>query len=279
MNPFDFTGPAFLVFYIACGGAACGALHWLNRSREPQTPTTSVPTDAQTIAYLRGGPDEVLRIAALRLLEDGVLALGANDTLQLAALDRLPRDASPVDRAICDRFAGGGAASSLFDSDMIARAREHAAGALERAGLIPDSALREARMRALLTTAAALGAVAAIRIGVALQRGHSNIQLLLAAAAVFIFIAYRATVRHRTPAGDRALQYLTDTFEPLRQRTQEHARPASADVALVAAVFGLTALPAVPYASAPVLQPKAGSDGSGGGCGGDAGCGGCGCGG
>ena len=33
MNPLDFTGPAFLVFYAACGGAVCGGLRWLNWAR------------------------------------------------------------------------------------------------------------------------------------------------------------------------------------------------------------------------------------------------------
>src|SRR5687768_15069085 len=107
MNPLDFTGQEFLVFYAACGAAVCGGLRWLNWAREPHTPTRAAPTDPQTIAYLRGGAIETLRITAVTLLEQGVLLLGPNDTLHVSGKNELPPAASLVDRAVCKHFRSG----------------------------------------------------------------------------------------------------------------------------------------------------------------------------
>src|SRR6185436_19097320 len=100
-------------------------------------------------------------------------------------------------------------ARSLFENDSLAAAAHaHAAPALESASLIPGETLRDARRRRLLTAAAALGLLAAVKIIVSLQRGHANVALLFVEAAIFGVIACRLTIRHRTPAGDRALVYL-----------------------------------------------------------------------
>ena len=103
MNPLNFTGPVFLVFYACYGAAICLALYLL-RAREPQTPDSAVPTDPQTIAYLRGGTEEALRTTAVTLLEQGALVLGPNDTLRTDPNHTLPRGASAIDRLVCEHF-------------------------------------------------------------------------------------------------------------------------------------------------------------------------------
>ena len=300
MNPLDFTGPDFLVFYAVYGAAICGGLYLL-RAREPQTPAGPVPTDPQTIAYLRGGATETLRITAVTLLERGVLLLGANDTLGVNPNHKLPRDASAIDRLVCEHFATENPARSLFKNESLAlRVAAHAAPPLENAGLLPDDTLRGARWSRLFAATAALGALAALKIAVALNRGHSNIGFLLVETVVFGLIACGLTIRHRTPAGDRALEYLKHTFDAVRHRTKPMTHPAPEDIALVAAVFGLAALPAASYANVEELRPRqdsggwagggdggswssgdsgggdGGSGGGDGGGGGGGGCGGCG---
>jgi uncharacterized protein (TIGR04222 family) len=283
MNPLDFTGPDFLVFYALYGASICGGLFLLRLTAEPQMPTQAVPADPQTIAYLRGGATEALRISAMTLLERDVLVLDPNDTLRAHAHHKLPADASMIDRAVRDHFRGGASALSLFqDANLALGAQAHAARPLEDAGLMPDDALRDARRRRLIAAVVALGVLAAAKITVALSRGHSNVGLLVIEAAVFGLIACRLTIRHRTPAGDRALKYLTQTFEPVRDRTRSMAHPPPDDIAIVAAVFGLGALVNVPSANVTILQPRKDGSGCGGGCGGDGGggcgggCGGCG---
>jgi uncharacterized protein (TIGR04222 family) len=292
MNPFDLNGPNFLVFYAICGAVVCLILYLL-RLQEPQTPDGAVPTDPQAIAYLRGGATEALRITAVTLLERGALVLGPNDTLGSDPHHTLPRDASAIDRLVYEHFRTEGPARSLFKNESLAlRVEAHARRPLEDAGLMPDETLRKARWGRLLAAVAALGGLAAVKIALALQRGHSNVGFLLIEAAVFGLIACRLTIRHRTPAGDRALDYLKHTFDAVRQRTKPLKHPDPLDVALVAAVFGLAALPEAPYANAESLRPRqdssgwigdggwsgggdsGGGGGGGGGCGG--GCGGCG---
>lgn len=279
MNPLDLTGPAFLIFYLIYGTAACRLLHVVNRSREPQSPTGPVPQDPLVIAYLRDGFAETLRVATVMLMESGVLLLAPDKTLLVSKKNPLPPSASAVDRAVYDHFADGGDdARSIFTSgrlEIVARAA--AEPPLEAAGLIPDAGMREARRGRLRGAILALALPALLKVAVALSRGHSNVGLLVIAAGIFGFIAFRIAQRHRTPAGDAALEYLARAFEPVRTRlTRQRDLPAT-DVAVVAAVFGLGALPIGSYAHTAALAPRQQSGGCGGGCsGGDGGGGGCG---
>lgn len=283
MNPFDLPGPAFLAFFAVCGGAACLLVHWLNGSTEPSTPRLTVPTDPDAIAYLRGGVAETVRVACLTLLEGGVITLGPNDTLRPVAGHQPGREASPIHRAVLEQLARSDDATALFQCEAVASAVEsYAVPPLERAGLVPDAVHREARRKRFAVAALALTTLAAIKIAIALDRGHTNVGLLVLAAVVLLAILWTLTCRRRTPAGERALAYLRHTFEPVRARARRNAHPPAEDLAVVAAVFGLQALPQVPYAQVEALQPRRdGGNGSGEsdgeGCGG--GCGGCGCGG
>src|SRR5688572_20131097 len=104
MNPLDFTGPGFLFFYAVYGAVICGGLWLLKLTTEPQIPTQAMPVDPLTIAYLREGPTEALRISAMTLLERDVLVLGPDHTLRAHANHQLPADASMIDRAVHDHF-------------------------------------------------------------------------------------------------------------------------------------------------------------------------------
>src|SRR6185503_9567871 len=226
MNPFDLNGPNFLVFYAVCGAVACLVLYLL-QLQEPQTPDGAVPTDPQAIAFLRGGAIEALRITVATLLERGVLLLGADDTIKVDPNQQLPRDATAIDRLVCEHFETEQPALSLFKNESLAlRVAAHLARPLEEAGLLPDDELRAARWGRLLTAVGALGTVAAVKIAVALNRGHSNVGFLLIEAAIFGLVACRLTIRHRTPAGNRALEYLQHTFEEARHRTKPLEHPA-----------------------------------------------------
>jgi hypothetical protein len=127
------------------------------------------------------------------------------------------------------------------------------------------------------------------KLVVALLRGRTNVALLLVFAALFAFAAYEVVNRPRTARGERLLEDLKTLFAPLRSRAPLLRLGASTDeLAMLTAVFGVTALPASTFAYATELFPRATSGAScgsscgsscgggscGGGCGG--GCGGCG---
>jgi uncharacterized protein (TIGR04222 family) len=211
----------------------------------------------------------------MTLLQRNVLVLGPNDTLRTDLNCKLPADASMMELAVRDHFRDGATAVSLFkDGSLESTAQAHAARRLEDAGLMPGERLRDARSRRLNAALVALGVLAAAKIAVALSRGHSNVGLLVLEFMAFSFIAYHLTTQYRTPAGERALKYLMNTFGPVRDRMRSMAHPPLQDVVTVAAVFGLAPLFDVLPANVAALQPRQGGDGDGGG-----GCGGCGCGG
>ena len=86
-----------------------------------------MPTDPQTIAYLRGGTTEAIRITTVTLLERGALVLGPNDTICTDPNHTLPRDASAIDRLVFEHFQTEGPARSLFKNESLAlRVEAHA---------------------------------------------------------------------------------------------------------------------------------------------------------
>jgi hypothetical protein len=81
MNPFEMSVTAFLALYVPFGAAVFAAMYWVSRRSEPALQVGQVPTDPCTVACLRHGPAEAVRVAALALLERGALELTAQDNL------------------------------------------------------------------------------------------------------------------------------------------------------------------------------------------------------
>lgn len=64
MNPFDLSGPQFLLFYtILSGFVISGLVFWRRRAELLPAPPRVDLADPYLIAYLRGGEEEVLRVA------------------------------------------------------------------------------------------------------------------------------------------------------------------------------------------------------------------------
>ena len=73
MFPFDLPGPQFLVFYALFAIAVLAALH-LGRRHLESGPLPSLDLkDPLLFACLRGGPKETLSVAALGLIDRGLL--------------------------------------------------------------------------------------------------------------------------------------------------------------------------------------------------------------
>jgi len=156
---------------------------------------------------------------------------------------------------------------------------------LERQGLAPDEAVRRQRLGFLVTALTIVLGLAALKIAVALVRGKTNLLFLILMALVAGFILWRQSQRRRTARGDAALADLRRLLGGLRDRAQSiRAGQMTADAMLLAAVFGLAALPSEGFAALRSFFPQASSSSDGGGsscgggsgCGGGGGCGGCG---
>jgi uncharacterized protein (TIGR04222 family) len=294
VNPLDWSGPEFLLFYTLAGATALVLLRLFARTGEAPGSTVSLD-DPYQIAYLRGGPHEATRLAVVSLVDRGLLE-PSGERLRCAS-GVTPRDVRrPLEKALVKLFGRERAAAVAYtDADTYAAA-ELLRGDLERRGLLPDPSERAARRVKLAVAVSLLWIVAAAKLVVALSRGRHNFVFLIMLAALFGVIAWRIHSPRRTRAGDAQLADLRTLMRGLRERAALLVPGgATAELVLLAAVFGLTAVPAARFPFATTLFPKAtrGDSGSsssgsacgascgsscgsscGGGCGG--GCGGCG---
>jgi uncharacterized protein (TIGR04222 family) len=150
---------------------------------------------------------------------------------------------------------------------------------------MPDAGMQARRYAWFALAAALLLGLAAIKVDIAFARGRYNIEFLLILSAVAICTLWLLVRRRRTSLGNRMVRDLRRLFRALRQRAAS-IRPGAmtSDTVLLAAVFGLAALPAMGFADLLRVYKKSAS--SGGGCGtscgsgcgggGGGGCGGCG---
>jgi uncharacterized protein (TIGR04222 family) len=285
MNPLDLPGPAFLVFYVILCAVVTVAARLVVAALESRRPSSLALDDPYQIAWLRGGAPEAARIAVLSLVDRGVLEV--NKDKKLARRSASPWDAprQPLERAVYDLAANPADAGALFKdravSEVCAGYRER----LAKAGLVPDADGEGNRLLILAVALAIVLGIAVLKAGVALSRGKENLAFLAVLAVVAAVVLWKQILRRRTRAGDTALGDLRRLFDALKGRAASiQAGRMTNDAMLLAAVFGLSALPGTGFATLHSFFPKASSSSGGscgsscgsGGCGGGGGCGGCG---
>jgi uncharacterized protein (TIGR04222 family) len=79
MNPFDLSGPQFLVFYIGVAVVVVGAVKLAIDTGEGGAPPALPLGDPYQIAWLRGGTPEAARIAVLSLVDRSLLVVDIDD--------------------------------------------------------------------------------------------------------------------------------------------------------------------------------------------------------
>ena len=129
-------------------------------------------------------------------------------------------------------------------------------------GLLPDRERKTTRRRLLGAALLVLVGVSAAKIVVALSRGRTNVLFLAVLTLVASVAAMTIAMPRLTSRGRALLADLRRLFARLRERAPRLAPGgASADAALLAAVFGIAALPTA-FAYAQALYPKAASTNS-----------------
>jgi uncharacterized protein (TIGR04222 family) len=286
MNPFDLSGPAFLVFYICAASMVIIALKLVIDEAEGGAPRALPLSDPYQIAWLRGGTPEAARIAVLSLIDRGLLTVSGDNLVNLSAAPSVVRE--PIERAILARCAQSGTpATAVLDDPAVERACASYRARLERLQLLPDAAMRAQRLRWFGIAAALLLGIALGKIVIAFGRGRYNVEFLIILTVIGLGVVWFLVRRPRTHLGNRMLKDLKRLFRALRQRAAT-IRPGAmtSDAMLLAAVFGISALPATGFADFLRVYKKAASSGGGcgsscgsgcgGGGGGGGGCGGCG---
>lgn len=299
MNPFDWRGPQFLCFFILVSVVGLFLLYRVTRGLFSDAPLMPSPEgrkhlrDPYLLAYLRGGPLETLKTIAFSLNKRKLLNAAGDSVGATGSKDALRAVTHPLERAMLSTCTPLQPASTVMHDGRLEALVENYAQPLRDTGLVADDAEMRRRFPAFALIAGALAVLGVVKLFVAMQRGHSNVVFLVVLTVLVVWAAYKICNLRRTRAGDRALSDQRVLFERLKTRINRLAADGATDEAvIVAAAYGLAALPEIAYPFAAKLrkqlEPKnsnkksnssncgssCGSSCGGGGCGG--GCGGCG---
>jgi uncharacterized protein (TIGR04222 family) len=292
MNPFNFSGPAFLGFLLIFIVVVNIALRMWQLKIEARGPMPKLDmSDPYRIAYLRGGAAESLKVAAFALIDRGLLSVdNKNDTLTaMPNAEEFVR--RPIEKSVLALFRKPTNVTKLFENAELNSACKQYLHELTEARLLYGGDPQPHRLSSVLVASGAIGGVAGIKLLLAIQRGKSNIMFLLILAAVGIVCVWISMISRRSGLGRRFLEDQRTLFGRL-QKQARYIKPGggSADAVILAALFGLTALPANAFPFVKKLFPQksnsdggsgcgsvsSSSDGGSSGCGGGGGCGGCG---
>jgi len=215
VNPFDLDGPDFLEFYCFLGVVGLGLLAWMRRHLGPGDGQRRNLSDPYTIAALRGGAGEAIRVAILALVERGLLTVGKAGVLAGAALPETVTDV--LEKVIMERCRGRPTAASLVVDVRVVVAVEPRLSALRQDGLIPTP---NEQMQFSLYGAIILGVlmvVAGFRFALSVTRGHFNLGFLALVAIAFSAAAMVLWIKpvYRTPRGRASLADHRVLFAPL----------------------------------------------------------------
>lgn len=258
-NPLDLPGPDFLVFYALFALVTLGLLYVARAAGESGPPPRIDTGDPYLIAYLRGGKHEALRVATIALVDRGLLLVDEK-TRTVVALAQFTKPQHPIEQVLMRHFEQSHLATTVFGNDELTAACAEYERRLAALGLVPDDARRSTRRRLLAGALVVLIGLSVAKIAVAFARGRSNVLFLFVLTAVAAMVAGAVTTPRLTSRGRALLADLRRLFARLRVRAPSMNRGgASADIALLAAVFGLAALPWPAFAYARSLYPKAGS--------------------
>jgi uncharacterized protein (TIGR04222 family) len=244
-------------------------------------------SDPYLIAYLRGGEKEAARVAIVSLVDRGLLRL-LDDRLEVTNAATAVR--RPIERAILSRAKLSKTVEGLFESASIKADCKEYQDKLQQLRLLPDKAIEDARTNRLLVALVVLFGVAFIKIILATMRGRQNIWYLVILAVVFGYLAIKNYNPTRTVLGNTMLTDLRTLFASLKGRSAMiQSGGATAEVSLLLAIFGTSALPASRFPIIRLFEERRRStetSGGVGGCGsscsssscggGGGGCGGCG---
>lgn len=266
MNPFALTGPSFLAFYVLLGIAVVLAMRaWIRHLESVDARPQQNMSDPYLIAYLRSGENEALRVATVSLLDRGLLvANGQNLTAKNAKAFGVAQ--RPIEKAILQHFVSPGEAFTLFKDAGAKNACAAYEKALKQQRMIADSGTYLKRLLPVVIALGLLLAATWIKITIAFSQGRHNVGFLIALTAIFGISILLIWLRRRTSLGDAMLTDLRSLFSRLKGRAKAlRAGGQTNEAALLAAVFGLSALPAASFPFMEKLYPAKARDG--GGCG------------
>lgn len=294
VNPFDWSGPWFLLAYLIFGLLVYYLARELLIRQELRNPHAqlSLADDPYRIAFLRGGALEAVKIAAIVLVDRGLLRADG-PLLETASADSLRFATHDIERDVLRLYLGrqGHSKELAAQADMLPACRAYQQTLTQQELLVGPPLLRR-RERITWPAHWLLLTVAGVKAVIAISRQHYNLLFLALLLTIFLLMLRGLRTQATSWSAQRLLTDLRMLFGRLNMRASRlQAGSSSADMALLAAIFGLGALPLSVYAYVAELYPvprhsgdsssgsagdSSSGGGDGGGDGGGSGCGGCG---
>lgn len=270
-NPILWPGPTFLAAYVMLAVVVVLAFRvWLKaRAARRADPVReeALLADPYTLAYLRGGGQEVVRVAAFTLLDRGLLTVDAQRKV-VAKPFADTTGLREIERQVLARFDKPTSMFLFLEQGVWAEqvCRDYREG-LVQTGLLngPDPG---ARALYWVLVVAMVG-LAVAKVAHALAEGRHNV-LFLSGAAILFWIFLRPLRRRLTPRGAQALQEQQVLMAGLRRGSPKRMRRNKDDAVWIASVFGLAGLtvaafPALAYMGHTGAPAGAGAGGGAGG--------------
>lgn len=297
-NPFDWSGPWFLLAYLIFGVLVYYLARELLIRMELRNPHAqlSLADDPYRIAFLRGGPLEAVKVAAIVLVDRGLLRADG-PLLETASADSLRFATHGIERDVLRLYLGrqGHSKELAVQAEMLPSCRAYLE-TLTRQELLVGPPLLRRRERITWAAHWLLLTVSAVKAVIAISRQHYNLLFLALLLAIFLLMLRGLRTQATSWSAQRLLTDLRMLFGRLNMRSSRlNPGSSSADMALLAAIFGIGALPPSVYAYVAELYPaprqntggdsssgssgdssSGGGDGGGDGGGSSGGCGGCG---
>ncbi|MFN0299288.1 MAG: TIGR04222 domain-containing membrane protein [Burkholderiales bacterium] len=241
--PFNLTGLQFLGFYLELILVVFVLLAIAFRIRQmagiSENPRL---TDPYEIALLRAGPAEAVRIAMMSLIDRSLLRI--DGTTVVARTDALALVRRPLEKALVVHFrrASNDAPEAVASDSLVAPHVSALTRDLVARRLLSDPLHWSTNpcFVPALSAILVLGTVALVRIKMS-GPPFLFLVILFGLSSLMVLISY---ARRSTPLGRRTLRQLQALFKRLRARANTlRAGGQSNEAALLAAVFGLNALP------------------------------------
>jgi len=265
MNPFDLTGPYFLLFYAVLSLGVYFGMWFLRKALESGDCPRFDTSDAYLIGFLRGGATEAARVATVSLIERKLLSVDAAGKVKPS--HKAKESARNLfEQAVISYFQGSSDPAGLFTDRVVLKAAETYNDQLKRIGALPTAAQRTQRFLVFVMALGLLLGVGLLKIEIAISRGRYNIGFLIALMILNVIVTIAIGFPRLTALGQTMVADLQSLFSRLKnsQSSAKHGTPNEA--MMLAAVFGMAAMPALAYPYVKQVFPKASSS-SGGACG------------
>lgn len=280
MNPFYWSGPAFLLFYSIFGMAML-VIQWRlwkrdDSSKDAYIDLTQMASDPYRIAYLRDGLGEAVKVATISLIDRGLLKQDQRE-LKLRDLHALKAVQRPIEREVLRQYYSQKQVYILPSNELRLIGDGYRDDLVKLGLLIAPQEKRNTWIKTLIICVCLL-AISLIKMDIAIATGHYNILFLVLLTAAFIgLIIWLGSFVHRTAAGSRLLGDLRTFFSRLSVNA-DNINPGGEtnEATLVAAIYGMYYLPQSKFPFIYQLYPRptatdsgssSSNDSSGSGCG------------